>query len=477
MNSKQPPECPYHIGPPCPPCYSNEAQDYKNGDSINFDTEQQQKMGEFIEFYTNWWFENYPPEKTSDGYNIFEGSAGRGDIFLRLFQYDNMNTTYLNTASEYIDHALKILPSTQQYTSFSFSFHGVWTLKAIIESINNNQNSMQQYINLIVDNFNDINNAISTNSSKTPKYGMDMTHFSINTGLAGCLYNALLLNKYFNKTIIDITVITNLVYFILDSGIATGSSRGHNYLEYLHPFIDGCYCWGADAGSSGVVKMIYESYNMYPNELKNIFEINSKYYIALKNTIDFYVSIQLDDDNMPTDVSGACQQYYGTDEDARVQWCHGCPGFINVFVMSSILFYDSNSTLSEIYLNSGMRCSNATWDRGLLVKGTMYCHGIGGNIYMFWELYELLGKMKEIGIKFDKFDLEFLQNQSAFRAKQFVLWTLDWNNINKTRIYDSNSGDQMHQGNFAIPMLYIQTMTDHWPQNVKVCTPIWNLCV
>ena len=96
---------------------------------------------------------------------------------------------------------------------------------------------MQQYIDLIVDNFNDINNAINNGDKTTPKYKMDMTHFILNTGLSGCLYNALFLNKYFNKTIIEIEQIVNLTYFILDSGIQTGASRGHNYLQYLHPYI------------------------------------------------------------------------------------------------------------------------------------------------------------------------------------------------------------------------------------------------
>ena len=95
------------------PCYSNEASDYKTCNSIGFTSAQRQQMGQFIDFYMDWWMENYPPTKTSNGYNIFEGSAGRGDIFLRFYQYDNMNKTYLNTASEYIDHALQILPREQ----------------------------------------------------------------------------------------------------------------------------------------------------------------------------------------------------------------------------------------------------------------------------------------------------------------------------------------------------------------------------
>eukprot|EP01084_Bolivina_argentea_P218028 370068_1 len=476
VSAKEPNECPQTIGPPCPPCYTNEYEDYKSGDTINFSGSEQQEMAQFMDWYLSWWNSHYPPPVTSNGYGIWEGSAGRANIFLRLYQYNKHNSSLIQTASNYVDHAISILPRKQEYTSWANGFNGVYSVKAIIEYINGNNNEMKQYINLLKDSFNDINAAIKNNDSVTPKYHMDMTHLSLNSGLTGALYNALLLNKYFNQSIIDVHIIVNMTYFLLDRGIQIGVSRKHNYLEYLHPYITNCYTFGAGSGSSGVIKMIYEAYNMYPNELSEVFNTNGKYYQVMKNTIDFYVSIQLEDDNMPTQTGDGCSKMYGTDNDARVQWCHGAPAFINVFVQSAILFNKYNVSAAQKYFNSGLRCSNSTWDRGLLVKGTMYCHGIGGNVYMFWELYELINVMKEMNINFNGYDLNFLQNQSAYRAKQFVLWTLNWNNINKTRIYDSDDAFSQHQGNFGIPMLYVQTLQNGWPQTQKVCTPSWNLC-
>ena len=121
------------------------------------------------------------------------------------------------------------------------------------------------------------------------------------------------------------------------------------------------------------------------------------------------------------------------------------------------------------YYTAGMRAMNSTWDRGLLVKGTMFCHGIGGNVNMLWEAAYIL---KSMGTEFEE-----LSNQAAYRAKQFILWTLNWYNINETRIYDSNEGYSMYQGNFAIPMLYIGTLQNGWPFNEPVCQPGWNLCI
>ena len=80
-----------------------------------------------------------------------------------------------------------------------------------------------------------------------------------------------------------------------------------------------------------------------------------------------------------------------------------------------MLWKDIDATASSAYFSAGMRAMNSTWDRGLLTKGTMFCYGIGGNINMLWEAAHLLKKMGP----------EELSNEAAWRAKQFVLWTLD----------------------------------------------------
>eukprot|EP01084_Bolivina_argentea_P167956 291370_1 len=110
----------------------------------------------------------------------------------------------------------------------------------------------------------------------------------------------------------------------------------------------------------------------------------------------------------------------------------------------------------------------------------MYCHGIGGNINMLWDLGHKLRHLQQYGSRTWRakleavgYDLEFLMRQSVWRAKQFVLWTLDWRNINRTRIYDSNEAYSMYQGNFALPMTYIQMLSDRWPFDEVVGQPGW----
>ena len=83
--------------------------------------------------------------------------------------------------------------------------------------------------------------------------------------------------------------------------------------------MSGCYIFGAGYGQSGILHAIYTVYNKYPDQLSAIWT-NPKYYNAIKNTLDFFISIQSSDGIMPTTVNGTCSQEYGDDDDARVQW-------------------------------------------------------------------------------------------------------------------------------------------------------------
>ncbi|ETO29405.1 hypothetical protein RFI_07716 [Reticulomyxa filosa] len=99
---------------------------------------------------------------------------------------------------------------------------------------------------------------------------------------------------------------------------------------------------------------------------------NDEYFIPIKNTMDNLVSVQLPDGNMPTDINGSCASEYGNDTDARVQWCHGAPGFTDLFTYASFIFQSINTTAAEVYLQSGLLAANVTWTRGLIVKGFVF---------------------------------------------------------------------------------------------------------
>jgi len=67
----------------------------------------------------------------------------------------------------------------------------------------------------------------------------------------------------------------------------------------------------------------------------------------------------------------------------RVQWCHGAPAAIPVFIQAYKTFGD------EKYLLAASKAADYTFQYGLLIKGMGLCHGTASNLYMLGELYTL----------------------------------------------------------------------------------------
>lgn len=65
----------------------------------------------------------------------------------------------------------------------------------------------------------------------------------------------------------------------------------------------------------------------------------------------------------------------------RVQWCHGAPAAIPVFVEAYKAFDDEN------YLKAADLAADYTFQFGVLAKGMGLCHGTSSNIYMIAYLY------------------------------------------------------------------------------------------
>ena len=73
---------------------------------------------------------------------------------------------------------------------------------------------------------------------------------------------------------------------------------------------------------------------------------------------------------------------------------------------------------AKLYLNSALMAFNATWTRGLLIKGLMHCHGIGGNTNMLLHIHKNLEIIaKRNSILNTEFDIEYLMNQSLWREE------------------------------------------------------------
>lgn len=238
-------------------------------------------------------------------------------MYLRVYQHSK-NKTNLDIASEYIDHALELLPDAdqQEHPSYMAGHIGVWFLKAVIDQINGDHVSMEHHLSLIQQTFQSVDTAIANHQS-TASNGLEVNgDCTLDTGLSGMVFGALLVNAHFDRHVIGPDVIGNVVYHILDLGLLQT-----DYLQYES--FDDCFLYGPGHGSSGIIKSVFTAYDLYPKQLDQLFNVSSPYHAALRNTMDFYSSIQLSDGNMPTNVEGGCGKIYGADSDARVQWCHG----------------------------------------------------------------------------------------------------------------------------------------------------------
>ena len=63
-------------------------------------------------------------------------------------------------------------------------------------------------------------------------------------------------------------------------------------------------------------------------------------------------------------------------QDWLVQWDHGAPGVSATLLRAWRAFGDAR------YKTSALRALEVTWHRGLVLKGLMNCHGMGGTTWM-----------------------------------------------------------------------------------------------
>jgi len=74
--------------------------------------------------------------------------------------------------------------------------------------------------------------------------------------------------------------------------------------------------------------------------------------------------------------------------DTLVQWCHGAPGFVYLFLRA----YEV--TGEQSYLQRAIAAGDVVWQRGLLKKGYGICHGVAGNGYTFLYLFNITRDIK-----------------------------------------------------------------------------------
>ena len=73
-----------------------------------------------------------------------------------------------------------------------------------------------------------------------------------------------------------------------------------------------------------------------------------------------------------------------------MQWDHGAPG-VSAVLLAAWRAFPPPSPRGARYLASAQRALDVTWRRGLIFKGLMNCHGLGGNTWMLTHAFKATG--------------------------------------------------------------------------------------
>lgn len=182
-------------------------------------------------------------------------------------------------------------------------------------------------------------------------------------GRSGYLYSCLFVQQFGDPSLIEQPILARTIQAIL--------ANGRSYAKATKSEFPLMYQWhrseylGPAHGISGIYYILLRCKNFLTQQDLQDIEVS----------MDILAKYQLPNGNFPSSLPPK--------DDRLVQWCHGAPGVIHLYLLGAQVF---PSRMDE-YLQIARRCANCTWDRGLLTKGYGLCHGAAGNAYGFLALH------------------------------------------------------------------------------------------
>mmetsp|Transcript_90085 Transcript_90085/g.257602 ORF Transcript_90085/g.257602 Transcript_90085/m.257602 type:complete len:471 (+) Transcript_90085:114-1526(+) len=336
----------------CPRYYNNTMDDYVAGADMSLDADLEAFMSSTLSTYLSRVESFYPPSKV-DTADVFNGVGGRAFLHLRLYTRFG-DDKYLASASEYIATSLANVDTIPEcYVGFLWGSTGVYTLAAVIADMQNEgADVVQGYIDQV--------SAIFETATDDEVAQYD----DFDSGRAGLIYAANFLKAHFGTDVIAREKVVAVAQAVLRRGLA--QSGGEAYAEWISPN-DGGKWLGQSHGSAGVL-----------HELLSVPEValeNATSKAIIMATLDHVVSKQFPSGNFPA-------EYFDEDEDELVQWDHGAPGVLGSLTLAASVYATDEAESAEKYMASARLAADCVWERGLVVKGLMLCHGISGNTYM-----------------------------------------------------------------------------------------------
>lgn len=360
-----PPQClapTWSLDPPCPRCWANPSPEYVPGASpTGVDAALRASMRRALAAYLAEMQAQRPPT-AADGGTVFSGVGGRALLLLKL-QAATGSSAYAASAAAYVAAMEAKLPRQELadkltgFVGFMWSRVGMLCVSALAADRRGDGAVVGRRVAQVVAAF----------RAREGKYD------DFDSGRAGLLYAARFLDANLGAGAprVPRALVLAVAQAIVDRGAATGAAHGNAFLQWHGPNDHGLWL-GQSHGSAGVLQQL-----LAVGELR----ANATAMAAIGATLDHLVASQLPSGNFPT-------EYYNATQDYLVQWDHGAPG------VSAALLAGWRATGNASYLASAERALDVTWRRGLVLKGLMNCHGIGGNTWMQLHAYHVTSDPK-----------------------------------------------------------------------------------
>ena len=357
-----------------------------------------QRLGEYLQSMAA----NRPASHADSG-TVFSGSGGRALLLLKLHAATG-NATYLAQAAPYVAAMearlarQKLSDAASGFVGFQWSHVGMLCVGAVAAQAGGDDAKADAFAQQVAE-------AVSSQAGKYDDF---------DSGRAGLLYavNFLEANLKPPRTAaeagataeateamttattaatttttaatatttaaVDVVVPTprvpradvlSLALAIVDRGAATAAAHGEEGILLWHGPNDGGLWLGQSHGASGVLQQLLAVPELVALVRPSNPRGNATARALLTATFDHIVASQLPSGNFPT-------EYYNATQDYLVQWDHGAPGVSAALLAAADVFGDA------AYATAAERALQCTWRRGLVLKGLMNCHGIGGNTWM-----------------------------------------------------------------------------------------------
>ena len=220
-------------------------------------------------------------------------------------------------------------------------------------------------------------------------------------GRAGLLYSLLFVRRHCHP---DIVIGHEHVREVVQSILRRGeefSKRVGSELPLMYEWHEKQYI-GAAHGVAGILFMLLQAKEFLTEE-----ELNR----LVKPSVDALARWRFPSGNFHSSV--------GSTSDRLVQWCHGSPGVVHLFLKASEVFPKD----ADKYLSVTRSSSEVIWTRGLLRKGYGLCHGAAGNAYAFLALHEITGDDEDLrrGLEFANWCCDYGRHGASIPDEPYSL--------------------------------------------------------